>query len=117
VVAHVTPTKEEPVRKRRITAIAAIATLSATGAGVAWAAGGSGNAGPSRLDDGQDLLSRSKITEQQAISAAQTAATGELNEVDLEHLDGKLVWNVDVGGKDVKVDATTGAVVRADQDD
>src|SRR3954454_8348993 len=67
-------------------------------------------AAASRLDDGKDLLGQSKITEQQAIAAAQSAASGALNEVDLEHKDGRFVWNVDVGRKDVKVDATTGKV-------
>ena len=105
------------MRKRGITVIAAVAALGATGAGVAWAAGGSGGTGTSRLDDGKDLLPQAKITEQQAISAAQTAASGALDEVDLEHLDGKLVFNVDVGKKDVKVDAITGNVARVDHDD
>ena len=71
----------------------------------------------SRLDDGKDLLPKANITEQEAIRAAQTAASGDLNEVDLEYVGGKLVFNVDVGNKDVKVDADSGKVVRVDQDD
>jgi uncharacterized membrane protein YkoI len=55
-----------------------------------------------------------KITEAQA---APTAATGDLDEVDLEHADGKLVFDVDVGRHDVMVDPTTGDVLRADADD
>jgi uncharacterized membrane protein YkoI len=105
------------MRKKTITAVAAIAALGATGAGVAWAAGGSASGGPSRLDDGKDLLGQAQITEQQAISAARSAASGDLNEVDLEHRDGRLVFNVDVGKNDVKVDATTGAVIAVDRDD
>jgi uncharacterized membrane protein YkoI len=34
-----------------------------------------------------------------------------IGEIDLEQYNGTLVYNVDVGGVDVKVDATTGAVV------
>jgi uncharacterized membrane protein YkoI len=83
------------------------------GAGIAAASGDGG----SRLDDGKNLAPQAKITEQQAIEAAQTAASGSLNEVDLEHRDGRLVYNVDVGAKDVKVDAATGKVVAADADD
>jgi uncharacterized membrane protein YkoI len=97
--------------------MAGVLTATAVGlgaVGVAWAAGG---AGASRLDDGQDLLPQAKITEQQAIAAAQTAASGDLNEVDLEHSGGRLVFNVDVGDADVKVDAATGKVVRVDHDD
>ena len=71
----------------------------------------------SRLDDGKDLLPKAKISEQQAIEAAQSAAQGALNEVDLEYAGGKLVFNVDVGDKDVKVDASTGKVASVDQDD
>jgi uncharacterized membrane protein YkoI len=97
--------------------MAGVLTATAVGlgtVGVAWAAGGGG---ASRLDDGRDLLSQAKITEQQAIAAAQTAASGGLNEVDLEHAGGRLVFNVDVGSADVKVDAATGKVVRVDHDD
>jgi uncharacterized membrane protein YkoI len=99
--------------KRRIAAgIAVIAVCAIGGVGASSSA-----ASPSRLDDGKSLLSQSKISEQQAIAAAQTAASGALNEVDLEHYQGRLVWNVDVGAKDVKVDATTGDVVASGADD
>jgi uncharacterized membrane protein YkoI len=96
--------------------IGASAGLAALGVatGVAFASGG--NAG-SRLDDGKDLLPQSKVTEQQAIDAARGAASGGLNEVDLEHYNGRLVWNVDVGSSDVKVDAGSGQVVAANEDD
>jgi uncharacterized membrane protein YkoI len=110
--------------KRRITAgIAVVAVGAVGGVGVAGAAGGShanarsAAAPASRLDDGKSLLSQSKISEQQAIAAAQTTAPGALNEVDLEHYQGRLVWNVDVGAKDVKVDAATGDVVTSSSDD
>jgi uncharacterized membrane protein YkoI len=87
-------------------------------AGIATASGGSSApAGGSRLDDGKDLASQATITEQQAIDAAQSAASGSLNEIDLERYSGRLVYNVDVGDKDVKVDATTGDVLAAPQDD
>jgi uncharacterized membrane protein YkoI len=97
--------------------------IVATGAGLAalgiatGAAFASGGNGASRLDDGKDLLPQSRITEQQAIDAARGAASGGLNEVDLEHHDGRLVWNVDVGSSDVKVDAGSGQVVTANEDD
>lgn len=71
----------------------------------------------SRLDDGKSLLPKAKISEQEAIAAAQSAASGPLDEVDLEYRDGTLVFNVDVGAKDVKVDATSGDVLAVDQDD
>lgn len=74
-------------------------------------------AATSRLDDGQDLLPKASITEQQAIETAQSAASGRLNEVDLEYRAGTLVFNVDVGSHDVKVDASSGHVLAVDQDD
>ena len=82
-------------------------------------ANGSGGSSPggSRLDDGRDLLSQARVTEQQAIRAAQSAASGGLDEVDLEHDHGRLVFNVDVGGKDVKVDAADGRVLGVGSDD
>jgi uncharacterized membrane protein YkoI len=104
--------------KRRLIAVAAGVTLAAAGTGVAIASGGSDAAAPpSRLDDGKALLPQATITEQQAIAAAQGVATGALNEVDLEHAAGRLVWNVDVGRHDVKVDAANGTVVANDEDD
>jgi len=69
------------------------------------------------LDDGKDLLPQAGITLEQAVAAAQGAAPGPVGEVDLEHYQGKLVFNVDVGDKDVKVDAITGAVIDATSDD
>jgi uncharacterized membrane protein YkoI len=93
-----------------------IGALALGTAATAFAAGGGGG-GASRMDDGQDLLPQARITETQAIAAAQGAASGSLNEVDLEHAGGRLVFNVDVGGHDVKVDASTGDVVAVDQDD
>ncbi len=115
---------------------AAVAALALGGAGIATASGGSaagpadsGNGGQenetihapdrsgSRLDDGAELLSQAKISEQEAISAAQAAASGPLNEVDLEDYEGQLVYNVDVGSHDVKVDAATGNVLAAPQDE
>lgn len=105
--------------RRRMTAI--VATVAALGlAASAYAASGDHHAraaGASRLDDGKDLLPQATITEQQAIAAARSAASGALNEVDLEHLGGRLVFNVDVGDSDVKVDAADGHVVAVGHDD
>jgi uncharacterized membrane protein YkoI len=100
---------------RKILTIAGAIAALGIGAGVALA--GNGSSGPSRLDDGKDLRPQAKLTEQQAIQAAQTAASGAPNEVDLEHYQGRLVWNVDVGAYDVKVDDSTSDVVARTKDD
>jgi uncharacterized membrane protein YkoI len=106
------------MRKRTIVGAILVVVLGLGGAtAVGAATGGSTGSGGSRLDDGKDLLPQAKISEQQAISAAQSAASGDLDEVDLEHYDGRLVFNVDVGSKDVKVDASTGHVLATPDDD
>lgn len=73
------------------------------------------------LDDGQELLSQATISLSDAIAAAQAAVPGatsaDIGEVDLEDFNGRLVFNVDVGDRDVKVDAATGAVLSSDLDD
>jgi uncharacterized membrane protein YkoI len=99
------------------TAVGLAGIAGATGAAFASGGASSNSTAQSRLDDGKALLPQATITEQQAIAAAQQAATGTLNEIDLEHYQGKLVFNVDVGSDDVKVDAHNGAVLAAPQDD
>lgn len=102
--------------KKPLTAAAGLAALAAV-TGVAFASGGGGAGGSSRLDDGKDLLSQATITEQQAIAAAQGAASGPLDEIDLERYQGRLVFNVDVGNHDIKVDARDGSVLASPVDD
>ena len=99
--------------------LAAVAAIGAGAVGIANASGGSssGAAAPSRMDDGKNLLRKAGISESQAIAAARTAASGDLNEVDLEHARGRLVFNVDVGSHDVHVDAQSGKVVDVRSDD
>jgi uncharacterized membrane protein YkoI len=69
------------------------------------------------LDDGQSLLPQAGISIGTAIEAAQGAASGAVGEVDLEYVDDRLVFNVDIGDQDVKVDASSGAVQSVDVDD
>ncbi len=110
---------------KTIAATATVAALAAGGVGIAAASGGSGeaeaihppDASGSRLDDGADRLAEATISEQDAIAAAQSAASGPLNEIDLEDYEGSLVFNVDVGSYDVEVDAATGQVLATGQDD
>ena len=59
---------------------------------------------PGTIDDGADLLPQASITLEEAITAAQAAESGALGEVDLEYYEGTLVFNVDIGEWDVKVD-------------
>lgn len=117
--------------KRIYSGAAVLAAMAAGGSGIAAASGGQGASGSSepavvhsapdangsRLDDGKDLLPQATLTEQEAIKAAQGAASGPLNEVDLEDYQGTQVFNVDVGASDVKVDASNGNVLATPTDD
>ena len=48
--------------------------------------------------------------QEDAITAAQATATGDLAEVNLEMYQGYLVDNVNLGDRDVKIDAEDGTV-------
>jgi len=69
------------------------------------------------LDDGEDLLPLATLTIDEAITAAQRAESGVIGEIDLEEYRGRLVFNVDVGDRDVKVDAETGDILGSIGDD
>ena len=72
---------------------------------------------PGSLDDGKKFLSQTKITTSQAVAAAQRSQSGTLGQVDLEYYNGKLVYSVDVGDQEVKVDATNGSIAGSEQRD
>src|SRR4051794_11105688 len=111
---------KENTMKRRITIIAAavITTALLVLGGATFAFGGGAGiwddnhfAAPGSLDDGKDLLPQTTITLQQANAAAQHPASGALGQVDLERYQGTVVYSVDVGDNEVKVDAGDGTIV------
>ena len=65
---------------------------------------------PGSLDDGKDLLPQTTVS-LAAADAAQRVAVGELGQVDLEHFGDRIVYAVDVGSQEVRVDAHSGIVV------
>ena len=86
--------------------------------GVALTSGTAASGGPAgRIDDGAELLDQTSITLEAAISAAQAVFSGDLGEVDIEDFNGRLVFNIDIGNKDVKVDAENGEVLGSVSDD
>ena len=109
------------MRPRPLKLVAAVCAIGALAFGAASLASagqtGQSSAGGYTLDDGEALAGKASISIEQAVSAARTAATGPIGEIDLEHLGGRLVYNVDVGSNDVKVDASDGTVVAVDSDD
>ena len=80
--------------------------------------GGGSDAHVCTLDDGEELLPRADISIEEAVDAAQaTDPDGAVGEIGLEAFEGRLVFNVDVGETDVKVDAATGDILSVDADD
>jgi len=105
--------------KRRLTlVVACLAAVAVLALGGAFALGGGPGIGddghfarPGSLDDGKDLLPQTRISLAQANAAAQRAATGALGQVDLERSAGRVLYVVDVGDREVRVDASDGSVV------
>lgn len=104
-------------RKRTRIAGAILASAAIITATALFILPGASAGRPGVLDDGEELLPQASLTLDEAIAAAQTAASGPIDEVDLEYWQGTLVFNVDVGDKDVKVNAHTGAVLSTADDD
>ena len=96
--------------------LAAIGMVAGVGATIAGGSSGPGGV-PGQIDDGAELLGQATISLEEAIAAAQAAYSGALGEVDLEKYKGRLVFNVDVGPTDVKVDAADGTVLGDESDD
>ena len=104
--------------RKRIAAIAVAALLVLVGATLAF--GGPGArlinddgvwVKPGSLDDGKELRPQASITLDRAFASARKAASGSLGQVDLEHYRGRVVYMVDVGDQEVRVDAANGNVV------
>ena len=70
-----------------------------------------------QIDDGEELLPLAGIGLDDAITRAQAVVSGPVGEIDLEYFEGKLVFNVEIGDKDVKVDAADGSILSADSED
>jgi uncharacterized membrane protein YkoI len=102
--------------KKKISALVVVAALALGAA--ALAVGGSRGVifddgkpvQPGSLDDGKELLPETTITLHDAVVAAQRAATGQLGQVDLERYEGGVVYKVDVGDREVRIDAADGSV-------
>ena len=96
-----------------VAAVAATAALLGSGAiaaghGLIWDDGIAVK--PGSLDDGKNLLQRTKISLAEANAAAQRAASGSLGQTDLEQSGGRVVYVVDVGSQEVSVDASDGSI-------
>ena len=107
------------MRKRLIVAATSLMAAFFLCGGASFALGGGPSAiwdddhfaQPGTLDDGKDLLPQTKISLAQAVARAQQAASGSLGQVDLERFRGRVVYMVDVGDHEVRVDAASGETV------
>lgn len=87
-------------------------------AGAAFAFGGGGGlifddghyVRPGSLDDGKQYLPQTTISLGQAVAAARRAADGQLGQVDLTSRGGRVLYVVDVGGREVSVDGADGSI-------
>jgi uncharacterized membrane protein YkoI len=102
---------------RRVAIAAAVAVALAFGGATLAIGGGAGLiwddghfAKPGSLDDGKELLPQTKIGLAQAVAAAQHAQRGPLGQVDLERYGDHVVYKVDVGDREVRVDAADGSI-------
>jgi uncharacterized membrane protein YkoI len=104
--------------KKRTALVGAVAA-AVTLAGGAYALGGGGGViwddghavQPGSLDDGKSLLPQATITLAHAVAAAQRAQSGQLGQVDLKQRGDSVQFVVDVGSREVSVDADDGSVV------
>jgi uncharacterized membrane protein YkoI len=104
--------------RRRIIVVAVVIALAALVAATVAFGGPRGlpsddghYAKPGALDDGKGLLPQASISLSSAVATAQQAADGALGQVDLEHFHGGVVYMVDIGNQEVRLDATSGKVV------
>ena len=86
--------------------IAAVAIGVGTFVSVATAQSESGE-----LQEGGHLLDQAGITVEEAIAAAQKFRTGTLQEVELEMERGILIFEVEISGQEVIIDAKSGNVL------
>lgn len=72
---------------------------------------------PGQLSEGADLLGEAGITVDEAIAAAQQVVSGDLQEVELERENGMLIFEVEISGQEVVIDAATGASLGVEAED
>ena len=116
-------------RRFRVTAVLAVVLVMALGT-AALAQGVGNTATPvtvgaedeaaeeaAEVEEQARLAESAGITEDEAVDAALSVVTGEVTGVELEDDNGTLVYEVEIAGTDVSVDATSGDVVGQETDD
>ena len=73
--------------------------------------------GFSEAEESKSLEPLAKITADDAKKAATAELPGKVTEVELENENGALVYEVEIGDKEVKVDAGNGDILHTESDD
>jgi uncharacterized membrane protein YkoI len=104
---------------KRTAVIAGVALLTAGGGTAALASGTDllDDWRGGQLEEGEELRSEADISVEEAIVLAEGAATGRVDDVELERFGDRLLYEVEVGETDVFIDANSGEVVAVDPDD
>lgn len=72
--------------------------------------------GLGEADEAAALAPLAKISTDEAVAAATAEVPGDAGKVELDNENGSLVYSVEIGGQDVKVDAGTGVVLQVESD-
>jgi uncharacterized membrane protein YkoI len=103
------------MRKRIAFVTSAAVVLVAAGAAVGGAPGTIWDDGHAvargSLDDGSELLPEAALSTAEAVTAAEHAAAGAVGQVDLVRANGRLVYVVDVGSREISVGAADGSIL------
>ena len=73
--------------------------------------------GNGRLEEGSELVSEASLSVDEAISIAESEASGTAEDAELERQGDRLVYEIEVGETDVYIDANDGSVLAVDSDD
>ncbi len=60
------------------------------------------------------LVKMSKITKDQAKTIASKKFKGKFGKIDLENEDGNLIWSVEIGKKELAIDAGNGKILQVE---
>lgn len=100
-----------------VCAVALAAALTVGAVSIAGAQGGDPVDGLSEEAEAKALASLAKISKSEAEAAAEAAVGGNASETELGNENGALVYEVEIGNQEVKVDAGNGKVLSVQKDD
>lgn len=101
--------------RRRMIGVVGLVVIAAVAIGVGtFVSVARAQSEPGELQEGGHLLDQAGITVGEAIAAAQKFRSGTLREVELEMERGTLIFEVEISGREVIIDAISGDVLGTD---